>query len=72
MSVETTVPTGDDLRPTATRASGMRAWVWYALIAVLATVGIVYLTSVFIGVPPPVTPSSSTTSIFLSAIQRRG
>jgi type IV secretory pathway VirB10-like protein len=62
MSVETTVPTGDDLRPTATRASGMRAWVWYALIAVLATVGIVYLTSAFIGVPPPVTPSSSTTT----------
>lgn len=53
---DTHVSTSDLIRPTATRASGMKAWVWYAGIGAFAAVIIVYLTSIFLGKPPSAAP----------------
>ena len=48
-----TYNTHDLLRPTATRATGTRAWVWYVAIGAFAFVIIVYLTNIFMAKPPP-------------------
>jgi type IV secretory pathway VirB10-like protein len=60
-----TVLTGDLLHPTATRTAGVRPWVWYAIIAALAIVAAVYLTSAFYGAPAGLTPQahSATTQV---------
>ena len=47
-----TINTHDLLRPTATKANGTRAWVWYAAILGVAAVIIVYLTGIFMSKPP--------------------
>jgi type IV secretory pathway VirB10-like protein len=56
-----TVNTHDLLRPTATRANGTRAWVWYAAIAGVALVIIVYLTGIFMNKPPEISQAAGST-----------
>ena len=56
-----TVNTRDLLRPTATKANGTRAWVWYAAIGGVALVIIIYLTGIFMGKPPTASQSAGST-----------
>jgi len=54
-----TVNTHDLLRPTATRATGTRAWVWYVAIGGFALVIVIYLTNVFMSKPPSIPQASA-------------
>ena len=56
------VETSDLLRPGSTKATGLKPWVWYAVIAVVTIVSVVYLTGMFAGPPKPASADDSATS----------